>query len=162
MLSGKAIARALRAHFIVDAALNALMLKSVLNVPLPCQPEVSKNEDPDLAETAARPSDEQCADVGKNLDLDEACTLYEKLMARDICAEEVCKFDEFDVLKRIKDSLQKYSESEDVLQNFSTLGSVYEHDGHPTQIHQSRAYWKLGITFTGYPGHASLHGSLRP
>ena len=33
MLSGKAIARALRAHFIVDAALNALMLKSVLNVP---------------------------------------------------------------------------------------------------------------------------------
>ena len=103
MLSGKAIAQAIRAHLIVDAALNALMLKSVLNAPLPCQPEPSENEDPDLAETAARPSDEQCADVGKNPDLDEACTLYEKLMARDICAEEVCKFD---VLKRIQYNLQ--------------------------------------------------------
>ena len=102
MLSGKAIARAIHAHLIVDAALNAP------NAPLPCQPEPSENEDPDLAETAARPSDEHCADVGKNPDLDETCTLYEKLMARDICAEEVCKFD---VLKRIKDNLQKYSES---------------------------------------------------
>ena len=39
MLSGKAIARAVRAHFIVDAALNALILRRVLNAPLPCQPE---------------------------------------------------------------------------------------------------------------------------
>ncbi len=48
MLSGKAIAQAIRAHLIVDAALNALMLKSVLNAPLPCQPGPSENEDPDL------------------------------------------------------------------------------------------------------------------
>ena len=73
------------------------MLKSVLNAPLPCQSEVSEKEDPDLA-----PSDEQCADVGKSLDLDEAFTLYEKLMARDINAEEVCKVD---VLTRVKDSI---------------------------------------------------------
>ena len=33
--------------------------------------------------------------------------LYEKLMAGEMCAEEVCMSD---VLKRIKDSLQKYSE----------------------------------------------------
>ena len=38
MLSGKAIARAVRGHFIVDAALNALMLHSGFNAPLPCQP----------------------------------------------------------------------------------------------------------------------------
>ena len=117
MLSGKAISRALRGHFIVDAALNALMLKSVLNAPLPCQPEVSENEDPDLA-----PSDEQCADVGKSLDLDEACTLYEKLMARDISAEEVCKVD---VLTRIKDSLQKYSESVKMSSRTSALWVQY-------------------------------------
>ena len=38
MLSGKAIARAVRGHFIVDAALNALVLHSGFNAPLPCQP----------------------------------------------------------------------------------------------------------------------------
>ena len=117
MLSGKAISRGLHGHFIVDAALNALMLKSVLNAPLPCQPEVSENEDPDLA-----PSDEQCADVGKSLDLDEACTLYEKLMTRDISAEEVCKVD---VLTRIKDSLQKYSESVKMSSRTSALWVQY-------------------------------------
>lgn len=36
-MSGKAIAQAVHAHFIVDAALNALILKSVLNVPLPAK-----------------------------------------------------------------------------------------------------------------------------
>jgi hypothetical protein len=60
------------------------------------------------AGTATRPLDEPPADAGKNPDMDEACILFEKLMARDISADEVCKFD---VLKRIKESLQKYSES---------------------------------------------------
>ncbi len=36
MISGKAIARAVCAHFIVDAVLNALILKRVFNVLLPC------------------------------------------------------------------------------------------------------------------------------
>ncbi len=109
MLSGKAIARAVRAHFIVDAALNALILKSGFNVPLPCQPDTSAssdNEDQDFAETVT--SDENCADVGKNQDLDEAHTLYEKLMSGDMCVEEVCSSN---VLERIKDSLKKHSES---------------------------------------------------
>ncbi len=35
MLSCKAIASAMRGHFIVDAALNALMLVDALNIPLP-------------------------------------------------------------------------------------------------------------------------------
>ena len=106
MLSGKAIARAVRAHFIVDAALNAPMLKSFFNVPLPCQPDISDsngNEGPDFVET-----DEHCADVGKNQDLDEAHTLYEKLMSGDMCAEEVCLSN---VLERIKECLKKYCES---------------------------------------------------
>ncbi len=45
MLSRKAIARVVRAHFIVDAALNALMLISVLNAPLPIQPDKSNSND---------------------------------------------------------------------------------------------------------------------
>ena len=35
MLTGKAIARAVRGHFITDAALNALILSNTFHVPLP-------------------------------------------------------------------------------------------------------------------------------
>ena len=35
MLSGKAIARAVRGHFLVDAALNALLVCNTFNLPLP-------------------------------------------------------------------------------------------------------------------------------
>lgn len=35
MLTGRAIARAIRGHLIIDAALNALILAKVFNVPLP-------------------------------------------------------------------------------------------------------------------------------
>ena len=35
MLTGKAMARAVRGHLIVDAALNALILARTWNVPLP-------------------------------------------------------------------------------------------------------------------------------
>ena len=51
-LSGKAIARAVRAYFIVNAALNALILRRILNAPLPCQPvtpESNDDNDPDIA-----------------------------------------------------------------------------------------------------------------
>ena len=98
MLSGKAIARAIRAHFIVDAALNALILRSVLNAPLPCQPDIPEyndNDGPDIAEIA---------DSGNNQYLDEAHTLYEKLMSGNMCAEEACSSN---ILEKIKYSLKK-------------------------------------------------------
>ena len=102
MLSGKAIARAVRAHFIVDAALNALILRRVLNAPIPCQPETPESKDdnnPDIAETA---------DVGNSQYLDEARTFYEKLMSGDNCAEEAYSSN---VMEKIKDSLKKNAES---------------------------------------------------
>ena len=83
MLSGKAIARAVHAHFIIDAALNALILRNVLNTPLPCQPETPEcNDDdgPDIAEAA---------DLGNSQYLDEAHTFHEKLMSGIMCAEEI-------------------------------------------------------------------------
>ena len=45
MMSGKAITRAVRAPFIVDAALNAMMLTDVLDAPLPIQPDKSNSND---------------------------------------------------------------------------------------------------------------------
>ena len=55
MLSGKAISRAVRSHFIVDAALNAMMLTDVLNAPLPIEPDKSNSND--NAEVATMQSD---------------------------------------------------------------------------------------------------------
>lgn len=37
MLSGKAIARAIRGHFLVDAALNTMLVANAYNIPLPQQ-----------------------------------------------------------------------------------------------------------------------------
>jgi len=97
MLSGKAIARAVRGHFIVDAALNALILHCGLNAPLPCQP-MSHSSDNEADVEAPT----------KNQDVDEALALYEKLMGGEISADEVCSSS---VLERIKNSLKNHSES---------------------------------------------------
>ena len=47
MLSGKAVARALRGHFIVDAALNSLLAARVLGTELPCE-EIEQDLSDDL------------------------------------------------------------------------------------------------------------------
>jgi len=71
--------------------------------------------------------------------VDEALT-YEKLMAGEISAEEVCSSN---VLEKIK---MNHPES---VKKFSRTSIL-------------RAYWKLGAASAGNPRHASLHGSFRP
>ena len=92
MLCGKAIARAIRGHFMVDAVLNAVILASSYNVPLPAL----EMETEELMETAGS------AD-GKP-DLDEAALLYDKLMKGMVSAEQVCQDD---VIAKINDALQE-------------------------------------------------------
>ena len=70
MLSGKAIARAVRAPFIVDAALNAMMLTDVLDAPLPIQPDKSNSNY--NAEESTMPPD-MSDEVIDTPDLDERC-----------------------------------------------------------------------------------------
>ena len=69
MLTCKAIARALRAYLLVDAALNGLMLAGALRVLLGSQSN-SKDEEADEAI-----SEETAATVGTNRDLDETYAL---------------------------------------------------------------------------------------
>ena len=105
MLSGNAIARAVRAHFIVDAALNAMMLTDVLNAPLPIEPDKSNRND--NAEVATMQSDMSEEVIGTP-DLDEARVVYEELVEGTVNVEDVC---ESDVLNRIKDRLHKHAVS---------------------------------------------------
>ena len=104
MLTGKAIARAVRAHLLVDAALNALVLASTFNVPLLGHLDDSESEDVDTDEVmeATTSSHE------KNPDLDEAAVLYEKLMQNTMSADEVCHTD---VMTRIDDALKRVTTS---------------------------------------------------
>ena len=43
MLSGKAVSRAIRGHFLVDGALNAMLASKTFNVPLPVKSTVNAN-----------------------------------------------------------------------------------------------------------------------
>ena len=65
MLSGKAVSRASRGHFLVDGALNAMLASKTFNVPLP----VKSTKDPGSAESeevspACNTTQEPCTDVG--------------------------------------------------------------------------------------------------
>ena len=81
MPTGKAIAWAVRAHFIVDAALNALLLSCALDVLV-----FSSNQEPvEFTETTC-----ESFGHGKAV-LDEAARLYDQLMQGLVSAEQVCQ-----------------------------------------------------------------------
>ena len=105
MLSGKVIARAVRAHFVVDADLNAMMITDVLNAPLPIQPDKSNSND--NAEIATMPPDMSEEVIGTP-DLDEARVVYEKLVDGTVSVEDICRSD---VLNIIKDRRHEHAES---------------------------------------------------
>ena len=107
MMTGKAIARAVRGHLIVDAALNALILSDVLGVPLP-QPSAEPHEVEETNEAAVSPDDEPTADGTGNTDLDELAALHKNLMEGSVSAEEFCQAD---VLTSIKELLRAKTES---------------------------------------------------
>ncbi|KAK0133512.1 hypothetical protein N1851_030972 [Merluccius polli] len=136
MMSGKAVARAVRAHSIVDASLNALILADVFNVNLPQQSgtsDKSKEGESESAEsvTAMETNDsdgDQVTEVSRDADVDEALEIYKNLMDGTISAKEASQSD---VLVRIKGRLQKHIES--IKKNFSSLDAVHGYARHPTK-----------------------------
>ena len=98
MFTGKAIARAVRAHLLVDAALNGLLLSNALGVPLLSQ---SNSEDREAEEAI---SEETAAIV----DLHETRALYESLMEETISVDEVCNTD---VIQRIRTVSEEKNDS---------------------------------------------------
>ncbi len=61
MLSGKAISRATRGHYIVDSALNALLISQAYGLPLPLLPENAETEDGTTTEDYPLPDELQTA-----------------------------------------------------------------------------------------------------
>ena len=78
IMSGKAISRAVRAHLLLDAVLNGLLLSKSMDIPLPCAAGVEQDD--------AESSDKTpCT----NSDLKAAGSLYDELVAMAKDAEEV-------------------------------------------------------------------------
>ena len=98
MLTGKAIVRAVRGNFIVDAQLNALILASTFNVPIPASDEETEQL---LESTQAHEG------FAGKIDLDEVALLYDKLMQGLVSADQVCQDN---VLAKINDALQDKKE----------------------------------------------------
>ena len=69
MLSGKAVARAIRGHFLVDAALNALLVCSAFNIPLPVNTSVDDEiqQSASIEEQQENPSEPQLASIDEEI-----------------------------------------------------------------------------------------------
>ena len=119
MLSGKAIARAVHAHFIFDAALNAMMHGGVLNAPLPIQPDKSNSNDNAEVPTMLPDMSNEVIDTPE---LDEAQVVYEKLVDGTVSVEDICRSD---VLHIIKDRLHKHAESANMSSRTASLWDQY-------------------------------------
>ena len=98
MLSGKAIARAVRAHLIVDAALNAMVLAKTFCVPLPHVTECEDNMETEEVESTLFHNE-----APRNADLDGVSVLYKKLMERSMSADQICQSD---LMNKVRDALQ--------------------------------------------------------
>ena len=132
ILSGKAISRAVRAHLLLDAVLNGLLLSKSKNVPLPCSAGVEQDE-------AKSPDKTPCT----NSDLKAAESLYDVLVAMTKDAEEVANDEAIARIQAIRDghveTLAKdptaslwiqYLDTIRILRNFITaerLGNWYLH-----------------------------------
>lgn len=120
MLTGKAVARAVRGHFLVDAALNTLLVCNTFNIPLPINTSiddaVQTSDEPtgteEQQENATRPDEPTCTEEQQenstepqptDTDLELARELYKKLIDGARMIEEVKSAD---VLHKIAEKLE--------------------------------------------------------
>ena len=92
LMSGKAISRAVRAHLLLDAVLNGLLLSKSMDVPLPCAAGVEQDD-------AESPDKTLCT----NSDLKAAESLYDELMAMTKDADEVANGEAIARIQAIRD-----------------------------------------------------------
>ena len=83
ILTGKATARAVCAHLLVDAAVNTLIVSKVLNMPIPGLQDKSYDPSSVKDESYAAdlsPNAQPSEDGRQNCDLQEARPLFDELM----------------------------------------------------------------------------------
>ena len=88
ILSGKAVARAIRGHFLVDAALNAMLVSDTFSLPLSATLDEANTEEP----VVQQPSIDE--------DLESAKVLYNQLTENPDVSVEVCSSEDLDRIAR--------------------------------------------------------------
>lgn len=107
MLSGKAVARAIRGHFLVDAAFNNLLVRDAFSLPADIattemlrsheQEEELMNEEEPLEKSV--PTETNAV---QDKDLEQAWELYNKVISGKIALDKACLED---ILKRLLETL---------------------------------------------------------
>ena len=92
IMSGNAISRAVRAHLLMDAVLNGLLLSKSMDVPLPCAAGVEQDDTESSDKTPCT-----------NSDLKAAESLYDELVAIAKDAEEVANDEAIGRIQAIRD-----------------------------------------------------------
>ena len=104
MLSGKAIARTIRGHFLVDAALNALLVSHTFIIPLPVTTCISNERaDHDVPADQEEREENLTDSLVVDKDLKLAGQLYKELLNDATIAEQVCSDK---VLRKIAEKLE--------------------------------------------------------
>ncbi|CAG2195214.1 unnamed protein product [Mytilus edulis] len=108
MLSGKAIARAVRGHFLLDTALTALILSNIYGIPVP-KIEVSSEENAEgnLTQTYDT-SKVQIHDTCYTEEVSHATDLLDLFSKGDVCLADVNQSNSLDT---IKDKIQQFRHS---------------------------------------------------
>lgn len=98
IISGKAIARAVRAHLLIDAVLNALIMSNALAIPIP--PLQESLQSTDIKEATALEIESTHVTHGSgNAELQEARYIFDQLIKGTMSAEDAS---EADILNRIQ------------------------------------------------------------
>ncbi|XP_069109699.1 uncharacterized protein [Argopecten irradians] len=93
MMSGKAVQRALRGHFLVDTALHAILLSSIYDITLPMGKEETNNED----SRNEHLNDDSSSRI--HCDLVNAVELLEKTLSAEVSMETVLSSDVLDIIQ---------------------------------------------------------------
>ncbi|CAC5363751.1 unnamed protein product [Mytilus coruscus] len=100
MMTGKALARAVRGHLLVDTALNALLVSMTFDIPLPDEEQYLTNEEHvqdrnqsfESNQIAENSTEEQEPVSNSSQDiLSVAINLYNQLINEDISVDTICK-----------------------------------------------------------------------
>ncbi|VDI57080.1 Hypothetical predicted protein [Mytilus galloprovincialis] len=110
MLSGKAIARAVRGHFLLDTALTALILSNIYGIPVP-KIEVNSEENREENFTQTYDTSEvQIYDTCYTEEMSHATDLLDLFLKGDVCLDDINQSNSLDTIKeKIKQFRQSRS-----------------------------------------------------
>ena len=155
MLSGKAIVQAVRGHFLVDAALNVLLVCNTFNLPLPVSAGGNPpNEDVVQAEQNNPNINYTLAEQRSDTDLELVKVLYEQVIKNPQMANQV-SFSK--ILNSIAIEVNRRQESVNERSTHCCfVAGTHEDGGYSKKVHQRRKDGKLESPPSGCVRYVTL------